>query len=371
VGSDRGVGPDLPGLQAPCRVVFVNGFYAPELSAIPAGVTVGNLAEALVRAPEEIEAHLGRHAAFENHFFTALNTAFFHDGAYLRVPAGQVIEEPIHLIHLSLLGDEGALVSARNLIVAGENSQVTIVESYGGLPGAASLTTAVTEIVAEPAAVIDHYKVQQESEASFHLANTQVHQMRGSNFSTHFIGFGGKLVRNEVRVLLDGEGCEATINGLYRAGGTQHVDNLTVIDHARPHCSSHELYKGILDGKAKGVFNGKIFVRQDAQKTDAKQTNKTLLLSDDATINTKPQLEIYADDVKCTHGATVGQLDEEATFYLRTRGIGLAEARDLLTFAFANDVIGRMKVQALRDRLARHLLATQHLSRLESTEEPL
>jgi Fe-S cluster assembly protein SufD len=217
--------------------------------------------------------------------------------------------------------------------------------------------------------VVDHYKLQQESRAGFHVGSTHVHQGRASNFSTHYIGFGGALVRNEVRVLLGAEGCEATVNGLYQAGGTQHADNHTVIDHAKPHCASHELYKGILGGKARGVFNGKIFVRQDAQKTDAKQTNQTLLLSDDATINTKPQLEIYADDVKCTHGATVGQLQEDALFYLRARGLGLAEARALLTFAFANDVINRIKVAALRERLERLLLAAGHLPEVESLED--
>jgi Fe-S cluster assembly protein SufD len=193
------------------------------------------------------------------------------------------------------------------------------------------------------------------------VATLQVHQQRSSTFSSHYLGFGGALVRNEVRAGLDGEGCECTLNGLYMAADRQHLDNNTVIDHAKPHCASHELYKGILDGKAHGVFNGKIFVHQDAQKTDAKQTNKTLLLSDDAVINTKPQLEIYADDVKCTHGATVGQLEDDAIFYLRSRGIGLQEARSLLTFAFANDIISRVKVEPIRTRLEETLLTTQRL----------
>jgi Fe-S cluster assembly protein SufD len=219
----------------------------------------------------------------------------------------------------------------------------------------------VTELLAADHAVIDHYKLQRESSEAFHVATLKVHQQPGSNFSSQYLGFGGVLVRNEVRAMLDGEGCECTLNGLYMAGGRQHVDNHTVIDHAKPHCASHELYKGILDGKAHGVFNGKIFVHQDAQKTDAKQTNKTLLLSDDAVINTKPQLEIYADDVKCTHGATVGQLDEDAIFYLRSRGLGHEEARRLLTFAFANDIISRIKVESVRTRLEQTLLASQEL----------
>jgi Fe-S cluster assembly protein SufD len=253
--------------------------------------------------------------------------------------------------------------------VVGEHAQVTLVEGYDGLPGTPYFTSAVTELVLAEGAVVDHYKVQEEGDEAFHLAVTQAVLGRAANFATLYLGLGGRLVRNEVRVRFDGEGGEATVNGLYQAGGSQHADNFTVIDHARPHCASHELYKGILDGKARGVFNGKIFVRQDAQKTDAKQTNQTLLLSDDATINTKPQLEIFADDVKCTHGATVGQLQEEPLFYLRARGIGLAEARALLTFAFANDVIGRIKVAALRGRLERLLLADRHLPGAEPIEE--
>src|SRR5205085_714637 len=233
----------------------------------------------------------------------------------------------------------------------------------------AYLTNAVTEISAAENAVIDHYKVQQEGPQATHIANTQIQQGRGSNFKSHYIGFGGALVRNEARVLFTDEGSEATINGLYVAAGRQHVDNHTVIDHAKAHCASHELYKGILDGKAHGVFNGKIFVRQDAQKTDAKQTNQTLLLSEGAVINTKPQLEIFADDAKCTHGATVGQLAADALFYLRTRGIGLDQARALLTYAFANDVIERIQVEPLRRRLADLLLARQHLPAGREAEE--
>jgi len=232
---------------------------------------------------------------------------------------------------------------------------VSVVETFFANRAVAAapayFTNAVTEIALAENAVVDHYKVQQESLHAYHIANTQVAQARGSNFSTHFLSLGGGLVRNEVRVRFDGEGCEATVNGLYLADDKQHIDNFTIIDHARPHCASHELYKGILNDQAQGVFNGKIFVRPDAQKTDAKQTNKVLLLSDGATINTKPQLEIFADDVKCTHGATVGQLDAESLFYLRSRGIGQEEARALLTYAFANDVIGRVKIEALRNWL--------------------
>jgi Fe-S cluster assembly protein SufD len=336
---------------------------------LPEGVLVMSLAEALARHPELVEPYLGQHADFKSHPFVALNTAFWRDGAFVYVPPGKVVEGPIQLSQLVSAFNEHApyLWYRRALIVLGRGSQATVVESYNGL-ALTYATNAVTEIVVGEGAVLDHYKVQEEPTTAFHLACTQAVQARGSNFSTHYIGFGGQLVRNEVRVLFTGEGGEATVNGLYQATGTQHADNHTVIDHARPHCASHELYKGILDGKARGVFNGRIFVRQDAQKTDAKQTNQTLLLSDDATINTKPQLEIYADDVKCTHGATVGQLSQEQLFYLRSRGIGTQEARALLTFAFANDIIGRVKVPALRERLERILLEVRHLPRVENEE---
>jgi Fe-S cluster assembly protein SufD len=243
----------------------------------------------------------------------------------------------------------------------GANSGLTLVETYAGPENSTYFTNAVTEVVLDDGAALDHYKVQREGRAAFHVATLQVHQDRASHFSSHFISLGGGLVRNEVNAVLDAEGCECTLNGLYLASARQHIDNHTVIDHAKPHCTSHELYKGILAGHARGVFNGKIFVRQDAQKTDAKQTNKTLLLSEDATINTKPQLEIYADDVKCTHGATVGQLDETALFYLRSRGIGLAAARGLLTYAFANDIISRVRVEPIRARLEESLMASQGL----------
>jgi Fe-S cluster assembly protein SufD len=351
---------DVAGLDAACRLVFVNGSFSRDLSSVldlPGGVTVGSLARAMESAPEGVEAHLGRHARFEENPFTALNTAFFRDGAFINLPRNAHFDKPIYLVYLAAPGGTAPLLCyPRNLIVAGSGSRATLVEVYSGPTENVSFTNTVTEIVIEDGAAIDHYKLQQEGTAAFHFANTQVRLGRSTNFASHFVGLGGRWVRNEVRALLDAEGCECTLNGLYRAASRQHMDNFTVIDHARPHCASHELYKGILDGTAHGVFNGKIFVRQDAQKTDAKQTNKTLLLSDDATINTKPQLEIYADDVKCTHGATVGQLDPDALFYLRARGIGLAQARDLLTFAFANDILSRIKVEDLRGRLERSFL---------------
>ncbi len=346
---------------------------------LPAGVLLMSLTEALGKHPELVERHLGQHADFRNHAFVALNTAFWRDGVLLYVPPGVVVEEPIRLAHVVTDFSEDApyLWYRRVLLVLGRGSQATVVESFGSgcsetsvtrpLTGLGSperqryATNAVTEVALEEGASLDHYKVQEESPLAYHLACTQADLARDSRFSTHYVGLGGSLVRNEVRVRFTGEGGEATVNGLYRAAGTQHADNHTVIDHAKAHCASHERYKGVLDGKARGVFNGKILVRQDAQKTDAKQTNQTLLLSEDATINTKPQLEIFADDVKCTHGATVGQLDEEQLFYLRARGIGLEQARALLTFAFANDIIGRIKITDLRDRLENILLQSTNL----------
>jgi Fe-S cluster assembly protein SufD len=354
------------------RLVFVNGFFAPELSAVkelPAGAVAGSLAEALRNHPEKVDPHLARYAAYEEHPFTALNTAFVQDGAFLFIPKGKVVAEPIHLLFISTAENGPAVSHPRSLILVGENSQVRLVESYVGAEGEVYFTNAVTEIVAEQNAVVDHYKVQRESLSAFHVATLQVQQHQSSTFANHAFTLGGGLVRNEINAVLNAEGCECTLNGLYLAGGRQLIDNHTVIDHAMPHCASHELYKGILDGQAHGVFNGKIWVRPDAQKTDAKQTNQTLLLSEDATINTKPQLEIYADDVKCTHGATVGQLDAESIFYLRSRGIALAEARSLLTYAFANDIIRRVKVDPLRAALEDFLVTAQHLTRASAPEE--
>ena len=267
------------------------------------------------------------------------------------MPRGKDGEQPIHLLFVASSHGEPTVSHPRNLIIVGDNSQVAIVESYVGLDGGVYFTNAVTEIVAGQNAVIDYYKLQQESAEAFHIATLAVHQDRSSNFTSHSISLGGALVRNDVKARLDAEGVECTLNGLYMASGHQLVDNHTSIDHAKPHCSSHELYKGVLDGKSKGVFSGKIIVRPDAQKTDAKQTNKNLLLSADSVIDTKPQLQIYADDVKCTHGATVGQLDKDAIFYLRSRGIGHEDARSLLTYAFANEIISRIKIPSVREQL--------------------
>lgn len=300
-----------------------------------------------------LENHLGRYAP-ESNPFVALNTAFLTTVARYQVARGAVVEQPIEITHMAS-GD--AAFHPRTLILVGAGAQCTIVETYEG--GGPYFQNAVTEIVAGEGAVVDHYKVQRESAEAFHVATMQVQLGRSANFVTHNISLGAALARNDVGATLS-EGSEATLNGLYIVNGTQHVDNHTTIDHAKPHGTSHELYKGILDGKASAVFNGRIIVRKDAQKTDSKQTNKNLVLSDEAVIDTKPELQIFADDVRCTHGATIGQLDAESLFYLQSRGIGRSAARSLLTYAFAQDIVDRIKVSSLRDSLERILFEKFH-----------
>ena len=368
------------------RLVFINGSFSKQLStleALPQGAKAGSLAEALASDGKTLERHLTRYAAdYREHAFVALNTAFLAGGAFLEIPKGVVLEKPIYLLYISEASGFPMVSYPRNLIIAGRESQATIVEGYVGMeaaplfdsPGAATLaaegvyfTNAVSEIALGEGAVIEYHRIQQESERAFHFGRLQFHQERSSSLATHSIALGGALVREEVRAVLDGEGAEATLNGLYVVSGRQHIDNQTTLDHAQPHCSSREVYKGVLDGESSAVFNGKIIVRKDAQKTDSKQSNKNLLLSEKAIIDTKPALEIYADDVKCTHGATIGQIDPEAVFYLRSRGIGRQEARDLLTYAFANDLLERIKYEPLRERLREGLFA--RLARGQRVEE--
>ncbi len=343
----------IPHLDGP-RLVFVNGHFSKNLSSIPSSgqLHVGSLVTALKSGhSENISRHLGRYASYEQEAFTALNTGFLQDGACIEVPDNMKIDTPVYLLFLSTGGELLPLSQPRNLILAGKNSKTTFVMQYVGLSQQLYFTNTVSEIVAGENAVVELTKLQQENNHAYHIDSMYIHQHAGSNVTANSVSFGGAIVRNNITTVLDAEGCECTLNGLSLGTGTQHIDNHTVIDHAKPHCNSHELYKSILSGKSKGVFNGKIFVRKDAQKTDAKQTNKTLLLSDDATMNTKPQLEIFADDVKCTHGATVGYLDAEALFYLRSRAIGLDEAQDMLTRAFASDVTGRNSIESLREYL--------------------
>lgn len=334
------------------QIVFVNGQYAPELSDVPEGdsqLLVSTLGSAIPSGSRLLETHLARYARFDAAPFVALNTSHFHDGAVIEVPRNQVVEEAIHLLFVSTNEAEAFVTHPRVLIVANENSQASFVESYVGLKDAKYFTNAVAEIVLAENAVVDHYKLQRESAAAFHIATSQIRLAKTANFSSHSLSFGADLTRNDINAELIGEGICCTLNGLYLAKDSNQVDNHTAIDHAMPHCESHEVYKGILADRAKGVFNGKIFVRQDAQKTDAKQTNKTLLLSDEAQINTKPQLEIFADDVRCTHGATIGQLDDSQLFYLRARGIPKEEARALLIYAFAGEIVSGIRLEPVRE----------------------
>jgi len=335
------------------RLVFVDGRFAAELSSmekLPKGVRAGSLAAAVKSRDPETHRFLAQYATDEENAFIALNTAFARDGAFIFVPDGVVMEDSIHVVYIAT-GMDQSLLTPRNLVIAGTRSQLSFVESYVSLKDGRYLTNAVTELIAGEGAIVEHDKLQNESVQAYHISVIQTHQGRQSSVTSNAITLGGAIVRNNVTAVLDGEGAECTLNGLSLGNGSQLIDNHTAIDHAKPHCESHELYKAVLDGKAHGVFNGKIFVRKDAQKTNAKQTNKTLLLSDNAFIDTKPQLEIFADDVKCTHGATVGQLDADQIFYLRTRGIGADAARDILTFAFATDVVEKIHVEPLKELL--------------------
>jgi Fe-S cluster assembly protein SufD len=307
--------------------------------------------------PERVAPYLGSVANFESHAFAALNTACASDGAFVWIPRGVIVEAPIFLVYVTVASETPTARYPRTLIIAEESSQAHIAEIYIGAGEGVTFTNAVTEIDVADNAILEHCKVQQETLEGYHIALTQIRLHRASVFTSHNIAIGGSIARNDINALLAAEGGECTLNGLYLAKGRQLVDTHTAIDHAMPRCNSHELYKGILSERGRGVFNGKIFVRQDAQKTDAKQTNQALLLSDSAQIHTKPQLEIFADGVKCTHGATVGQLSAESLFYLRSRGIGEEEARSLLTYAFASEVIQRIRIETLRDQIHNALFA--------------
>jgi Fe-S cluster assembly protein SufD len=344
-------------LEGDC-LVFVNGRFAADLSrrSDQSGLEVDSLAARLSGDRAGLEQHLASYTGKRDNVLAALNTAFFEDGAVIRIADRAVLESPVHLIFISTAEEPDTVSHPRVLIVAGRDSQAAVIENYVGLGSSVYWTNAVTEIVAGANARIEHCRLQQEGPAAFHTGFVEIHQSRDSHVTTHSVSLGGALVRNDVEVVLDDEAAECTLTGLYAAREHQHVDNRTCIDHAKPHGTSHQLYKGVLDGHSTGVFNGKIIVRADAQKTDAIQSNKNLLLSEHATINTKPQLEIDANDVKCTHGATVGQIDEEAVFYLRSRGIGYAEARALLTYAFAADILERVSLVPVRDYVEAKLM---------------
>jgi Fe-S cluster assembly protein SufD len=336
------------------RLVFVNGHFAAELSSIDSlagGVKICNLATALVRDSALVEKHLGRYAVGEGNAFAALNQAFFSDGAFIYVPRGVTIEDPIQLVFISTAKQAGETIHPRNLIIADANSSLTVLENYLSSDNAAYFTNAVTEIVAGDNARIEHVKIQDEAADAYHIATIQGQFGRTSHVNVHSFAMGAKLSRNNIRAKLAGEGLECILNGLYLTKDEQLADHHMIVEHAQPHCASHEYFNGILDDKSKGVFHGRILVRQIAQKTDAKQTNKNLLLSDDATADTKPQLEIYADDVKCTHGATIGQLNDESIFYLRSRGLSREAARRMLIHAFAGEIIERIQCEGAREEL--------------------
>ena len=345
-----------------CQLVFVNGQFARELSLLgklPNGVKVSSLAGEISRNPGAIEPHLGRYLDFRHDAFCALNTAFVEDGAFVHIPRATLVEEPICLLFVSTGDDAPSMSHPRNLIVAEEDSQATFVEDYVSLDGGALFCNTVTELVASDHTVLSHYMIEREHKQAFNVSTLRIQQGRSANIVSHSVLLGGALVRNNVHPVLAGEGGECLINGLFIGNGHQHLDNYMLVEHASPRCASRQFYNGILDGHAHGVFHGRIIVHKDAQKTDAKQTNRNLLLSDDAQIDTKPQLEIYADDVKCTHGATIGQIEGDALFYLRSRGIDELSARKLLLFAFASECLDRMKQGPIRkhvEELINHCL---------------
>jgi Fe-S cluster assembly protein SufD len=334
------------------RLVFVNGFFSAKLSSIKpvsGGARIENLSAALAKDSGFIEKHLGKYAHTANNTFAALNQALFSDGAFIFVPQGVTVAEPVQLIYISSAKNSGETILPRNLVIAEANSKLTVVESYISTANVAYFTNAVTEILAGDNAAVEHIKLQDEAAEAFHIATIAGEFGRASNVTVHSFALGAKLSRTNIRTKLAGEGLECILNGLYLTRGEQLADHHMIVEHAQPHCASHEYFNGILDDKSKGVFHGRIYVHPIAQKTDAKQTNKNLLLSDDATADAKPQLEIYADDVKCTHGATIGQLNEESIFYLRSRGLGTETARRMLIHAFAGEIIERIKCEPARE----------------------
>lgn len=341
------------------EIVFVNGRFSPESSAkeaLPSGVVVESLASALESHPEDVEAVLSSDPVEGASVFSDLNRAFFADGAFVRVPEGVVVREPIHIVHVSST-KVPAVSHPRHIVIVERGAEVRIVESYLGADRTPYFSNAAIDVVAAEGAVVDHYRIQREGASAFHIGSEMLLQAGGAALKNHSLSLGARLTRIDIASLLDGEGADLTLNGLYVVKGTQHVDHHTVIDHRKPQGTSRELYKGVLDDAASGVFNGRIIVRPGAQKTNAQQTNKNLLLSEEALVNTNPQLEIGADDVKCGHGATIGQLDKDALFYLRSRGIGREEATSILTRGFIADVSERIRIAAVRDAMRRFAFA--------------
>lgn len=336
------------------RLVFVNGQFNEKLSNVitkSEKVFIGSLLEGRVRMSDVIEKHFSKYADYKNHSLTALNTAFAKDGAFIYASKNENVTEPVQIIFVSDSREESFMSQPRNLFVMEEGSGIKITEEYFSIGEKHNFTNVVTEIYCDKNSNLERYKIQNDGDNSYHIGTTQVMQEKDSRFSDTTISWGGAITRNNLNSVFNGSNTECHFFGLYLLTGKQHVDNHTLADHAMPHCYSNELYKGIIDDKATGVFNGKIMVREDAQKTNAYQSNGNILLSEDATIYSKPQLEIFADDVKCSHGATTGQLNKEEMFYLQARGIGKDEARILLLNAFAGDVIDSVKINSLREKL--------------------
>jgi Fe-S cluster assembly protein SufD len=336
-------------------VVFVNG-RVDRIDVDSKGIEVSSLASDIAKDSDVVKRHISKLATSESAAFTALNTALATDGVVLRIPADTKVDKPIHFLFVSDSNAENTAVQTHNLVFAERHSECAVIESYVSVGGSSYFTNAVTEVFLGDGARLGHYKLQTESRDAFHVGTIQVHQARESRYESFSFATGAKLSRTNVYTTLSGDAAEAILNGLYMVDGSQHVDHQTRIEHVAPNCPSHELYKGILDGRSHGVFNGKVYVHPEAQKTDGKQSNNNLLLSDAAKVDTKPQLEIFADDVKCTHGATVGRLDETALFYMRSRGVGPAQAKRLLTYAFAADVLEKIELEPLREALEAQVL---------------
>ncbi len=351
------------------RLVFINGIFSASLSdvkSLPKGVVIGSLRINAKENSEIVKKYFSQISTINN-AFNALNGAYSIDGIFVYVPKGKVVDLPVQALFLNGDKNHSILSNPRNLIVAEENSRVNIIMNYYGVPDSIYLTNAATEVNVEDSANVNIYKVQNENENAFHIEKVDVNQKNSTVFNHYSMTFGGAIVRNDINSKLDGENSECHYYGLYLGRNKQHIDNHTFVDHAMPNCMSNELYKGILDDNSRGVFNGKIMVRQDAQKTNAYQSNKTVLLSEKAVIDTKPQLEIFADDVKCSHGATVGHLDDTAYYYIRSRGIPADLAKSMLIRAFANDVIESIKITELKEQLNHKIF--EHLHRVEITNQ--
>ena len=349
---------------AAAHLVVVNGFLREDLSVKTGLEDVVAIdlfsAAADARYNKIVRKYLARNAGYHNNGLTALNTAFLQSGVFVWIPKNVKLAQPLQITFLA--DAENSASFPRLLVVAEENSSATLIESYSSAADGKYFTNAIAEIVVKDGAQLDHYRLQRESNNAFHVSTTSAELGRASRYDTTSVNLGARLSRHDISVVMDHEGAETSVDGLYMVGANQHTDTHSVIDHKQPHCSSHQLYKGILDDNGRAVFNGKIFVREGAQKTDAMQTNKNLLLSDKARVDTKPQLEIYADDVKCAHGAAVGQIDPEELFYLETRGIGPELGRNLLTYGFAEEVIAKIKIDSIRSQLDETVLRQLHTS---------